>query len=136
MAILNVPALLMLGCVLAGFTGGWTYLPAALGIAAGLFAIAVALSGWVAVTAPYAVPPSQNAFASGGAGQGCAAVGVALLAVLTALILGLPLLGLLAFTLLVPPAWGSALLLVGPAYGLAVGAAVRRAAAALGRTQP
>jgi ABC-2 type transport system permease protein len=129
-AAVTFPALLLVAGLLAAVTGGWIYLPPALGIAFALLGIGVAVSGLIAVTAPYAVPPSQNAFGSGGAGQGCTAGVLVIASILAEIAVCLPLLGLLLPALLVPsPALGFALLVVGPAYGLAVGALLRRKAA-------
>ena len=72
-AAVTTPILLLIAGLLAAVTGGWDYVPPALGRALALLAVGVAVSWLVAVTAPYAVPPSQNAFSTGGAGQGCTA---------------------------------------------------------------
>jgi ABC-2 type transport system permease protein len=129
-AAVTCPALLLIAGLLAAVTGGWAYLPPALGIAFGLLGIGVGLSGLVSVTAPFAVPPSQNAFGAGGAGQGCTAGLLTVVALLAEMAVCLPLLGLLLPALLVPSmTFGVALLVVGPAYGLAVGTILRRTAA-------
>jgi ABC-2 type transport system permease protein len=126
-ATVTIPALLLIGGLLAAVTGGWVYLPPALGIAFALLGIGVAVSGLIAVSAPFAVPPSQNAFGSGGAGQGCTAGLLTMVALAAELAVCLPLLALLLPALLVPSrVFGVALLVVGPAYGLAVGAFLRR----------
>jgi ABC-2 type transport system permease protein len=129
-AAVACPVLLLVAGVVAAVTGGWAYVPPALGIAFALVAIGVAVSGWIAVTAPFAVPPSQNSFASGGVGQGCSAGLLTIVALLAEIAVCLPLLGLLLPALLIPShAFGFALLVVAPAYGLAVGSLVRRKAA-------
>jgi ABC-2 type transport system permease protein len=131
-AAVACPAVLLIGGLLAAVTGGWGYLPPALGGAFALLGIGVAVSGLVAVTAPFAIPPSQNAFASGGAGQGLTAGVLAIVGLAAEVVLCLPLLGLLLPALLLPSrALGLALLVVGPAYGLAVGAVLRRQTARL-----
>lgn len=129
-AVVTIPSMLLTAGLLAVITGGWAYVAPALGIALALFLVAVAVSSFVAVTAPYAVPPSQNAFSSGNAGQGCASGALTLVALLVVVGLCLPLLGLLVPALVFQsPAWGLALLVVGPAYGFALGAVVRARAA-------
>jgi len=129
-AVVAVPSLLLITGLLAAITDGWAYVAPALGIALALFLVGVAVSGFVAVTAPYAVPPSQNAFSSGNAGQGCASGVFTLVALLVVVALCLPLLALLLPALLLHSLpWGLALLVVGPAYGFALGAAVRRTTA-------
>lgn len=131
-AVVTVPVLVLLAAGLAAVGDGWAYAPAAVGLALGLFAVTIALSGLVAVTAPIPVPPSQNAFGRGSTGQGCAA-GLAMFgAVLAGGALCLPLLGLLLPALVSSAygaVWGGALLLVGPAYGIAVGHVLRAVAA-------
>jgi ABC-2 type transport system permease protein len=129
-AAVGGPAVLLIGGLLAAVTGGWGYLPSALGIAFALLAIGVAVSGLVSVTAPFAIPPSQNAFGSGGAGQGLTAGLLTIVALVAEVAVCLPLLGLLLPALLIPSrVFGVALLFGGPAYGLAVGALLRRHAA-------
>lgn len=132
-AVVSVPAALLLAVVLAGLTGGWQHVAPALGLALGLLGIVLGLADLLAVTAAYPVPESQSAFGGGGgsAGQGCAAGLLTVGAMLAAVLLALPMLGLLLPALLSGQgtAWGLALLALGPAYGLAVGAALRRAAA-------
>ena len=131
-AVIFVPVLLLLTAILATLTDGWRYAPAALGVTLALYAVAVALSGLLAVVAAYPVPASQNAFSSGNAGQGCASGALTLVAVLAGAALCLPLLGLLLPALLSDRhalAWGLALLLIGPVYGVALGAVLRAAAA-------
>jgi len=129
-AAVTTPILLLVAGVLAAVTGGWDYVPPALGCALALLGVGVAVAGIVAVAAPYPVPPSQNAFSSGGAGQGCTAAGMTVLALLAEVVLCLPLLGLLLPALLIPSVpFGVALLVIGPAYGIALGAVLRRTAA-------
>ena len=121
------PAILVIGLAAAGVSGSARNLPAALGMAFALLATMVGASGLVSVLAPYPVPESRNAFGAGSTGQGCAA-GLYLFIALGGCVVGcLPLL-----LLLVPsffsPAFGFALLMVGPVYGLALGELLRRGA--------
>lgn len=127
--VVVAPLLVLTGVVTATLTDGWSYLPPAFGLALALLLIATAGSGVVAVVAPFAVPDNpRNAFGKGGAGQGCAAglVALVLLAAVTAVCL--PLLVML-LPALHSRAWGWALLVVGPAYGIGLGAALREAGA-------
>ncbi|HEU0103637.1 MAG TPA: hypothetical protein VFR07_15055 [Mycobacteriales bacterium] len=127
-AVVTVPVLLALAAALGALTGGWSYVPAALGTALALLAVGIGLSGLLAVSAPYAVPPSQNAFSTGGAGQGCAASALTVLALGGAIVGCLPLLALL-LPALGSTTWSVVLLVVGPTYGLGVGALLRAHAA-------
>ena len=129
-AVVTVPVVVLSAVGLAALTGGWSVLAPALGCALALLAVAVAASGVVAVRAPFPVPVSSNAFSSGSAGQGCA-TGLLTLVCLGGVVLAcLPLLLLLVPALRsAGPFWGLLLLVVGPAYGAAVGEAVRRASA-------
>jgi ABC-2 type transport system permease protein len=123
------PALILITVVVAAITGGWVYLPPALGLAFGLYAVGLSLSGLLSVNAPYAVPPTQNAFGGGGAGQGCTAGLLTIGAMLAEVVIGLPLFALLIPVLAVSSWWGIVLLVLGPAYGVGVGVLIRRAAA-------
>ena len=130
-AVVTVPTLLVVGVLLAAWTGGWSHLPPSVGTALAVFAVAGALSGLLAVHAPYPVPETQG-FSSGGAGQGCSAGLLLLLSLLTATVACLPVLLLLVPALRSEAyggALGLALLVAGPAYGLAVGTVLRRVAA-------
>ena len=129
-AIVAVPALLLISSLLAAISGGWEYLAPTVGLALALYGVGLGLSGLLAVNAPYAVPPSQNAFGGGGAGQGCSAGLLTLGAMLAEAVICLPLLALLVPGLVTgSPIWGLALLLVGPGYGWLIGGSFRRAAA-------
>ena len=131
-AVVTVPVLLLLTTGLAAVTSGWGYAPPALGVALALFAVSVALSGHLAVSAPFPVPQSQNAFSSGNAGQGFTAGLLTLGALGADLVLCLPLLALLVPWVLSPAhraVLGPALLVLGPAYGVGVGALLRARAA-------
>ncbi len=124
------PLLVLAALVLAALTGGWELLPPAVGCGLALLAVVLGLSGLVSVRAPYAVPPTQNAFGGGSPGQGCAAGALTVAGLVGGVALCLPLLALLLPALVTGrPAWGLALLVVGPAYGLGVGAVLRRYAA-------
>jgi ABC-2 type transport system permease protein len=126
-----VPVLLVLAGVLAAISDGWRYLPPTLGLGLALYGIGLGLSDLLAVYAPFAVPPSQNAFGGGGAGQGCTAGLLTIGAMLAEGLICLPLIALLVVDLGTDtPVLGWVLLVAGPGYGWLVGAAFRRAAAA------
>ena len=129
-ATVTVPTVLIISGLLAVVTGGWEYLPPTIGLALALYGVGLGMSGLLSVNAPYAVPPTQNAFGGGGAGQGCTAGLLTMGAMLAEVAICLPLLALLVPGLLTgSPWWGLALLLVGPGYGWAIGMALRRLAA-------
>jgi ABC-2 type transport system permease protein len=129
-AVVAVPMLLTISLLLAVITGGWQHLPATIGLALALYGVGLGMGNLLAVHAPYVVPPSQNAFGGGGAGQGCTAGLLTMAAMLVEVVLCLPLLALLVPGLVTgAPLWGIALLLIGPVYGGLIGAVARRAAA-------
>jgi ABC-2 type transport system permease protein len=129
-ATVTVPALLITAGLLALVTGGWEYLAPTIGLALALYPIGLGMAGVLSVNAPYAVPPTQNAFGGGGAGQGCTAGLLTLGAMLAEVALCLPLLALLIPGLVTgSPWWGLALLVVGPAYGWLIGSWLRGRAA-------
>jgi ABC-2 type transport system permease protein len=129
-AVITVPVILVIGGVLAVVTGGWEYLAPALGLALALFAVSLGAADVLSVRAPFAVPQSQNAFSGGGTGQGCTAGLLTMVAMFVQFAVCLPLLALLITGLVTgAPAWGIAVLLVGPPYGFVIGALARRSAA-------
>lgn len=129
--VVAAPLVALVGAVLAAVTDGWAYLPAAFGLATALLLVMTAGSGLAAVQAPYAVPENpRNAFSSGGAGQGCAAALVTL-GLLAAGIAACSPLALLLVPALDSATWSWLLLVVGPLYGLVLGAGLRAVAAAL-----
>jgi hypothetical protein len=129
-ALITVPVILLVAGLLAVVTGGWEYLPPAVGLALALYPVSLGASNLLSVHAPFAVPPSQNAFSGGSMGQGCTAGLLTMVAMLAQFLLCLPVLALLIVGLVTgAPAWGIAVLLVGPPYGFVIGALARRAAA-------
>ena len=127
MALVAVPALLLVAGLLAVIAES-RHLPSALGLALALAAVTIAASGLVAVRAPFPVPETTSAFGTGSPGQGCSAGLLTLAALLASAALCLPLLALL-IPALSRPGYGIALLIAGPAYGLAVGSVLRGIAA-------
>jgi len=131
-ALVGVPALVAVGLTLAALTGGWRLLPLALATAGCLLGVALGVGNVLSVRAPYAVPERPTgAFATTGAGQGCAIGLLALLGMASVLALLVPpaavLLGLYAVA---PRGWELLGLVLLPAYGAAVCWAGRRLAAA------
>lgn len=125
----TVPLMVLLGAGLAVLADAERHLPAALGLGAALLLVGAGASSWVSVHAPYAVPENpRNAFSSGNAGQGCLAALVGFGSMFAVAVLCLPLLVLL-LPALGSTGWGWVLLVVGPLYGLAVGAGLRELAA-------
>lgn len=123
------PAVVLVGVGLAALADGWAYLPAALGVAFALLAVQVAVSGLLAVRSPFAVPQRAGGLGGPGTGQGCTAGLLTMVALIAVCVLCLPLLALLLPGLTSGSSgWGVALLAVGPAYGLGVGAVIRRVA--------
>jgi hypothetical protein len=119
--------LLGLGVALLG--DGLRLLPAAVGLALALLLVGTGASAWASVHAPYAMPEDpRNAFSGGGAGVGCSAALVGFGGMLGVVVACLPL-GALLVPALDSTRWAVALLVLGPAYGLAVGAALREVAA-------
>ncbi|MCA1712941.1 MAG: hypothetical protein LC789_15405 [Actinobacteria bacterium] len=126
-----LPLLALAGLLTAALTDGWSYLPAAMGLAIALLLVTTAGSGIAAVQAPYAVPDNpRNAFSSGGTGQGCAAVLVTFGLLAVGLVVCAPL-GSLLIPALHSSTWAWTLLAVGTLYGVVVGALLRRFAASL-----
>jgi ABC-2 type transport system permease protein len=78
-----VPVMLVAGLLLAAFTGGWAYLPAALAIGISGLGAGLAVANVVSVRYPQRVPETRNPFGGGGAGQGC---GVALVFMVCSLV--------------------------------------------------
>lgn len=127
--LLLVPVVVTLAVGFALVTGGQRFVPAALGLSFALLGVGTGLSCLASVYAPFAVPENPtSALSGGGAGAGARTLVVALVQ-----LLGVPLLCLPLLVLLLPAldsvAAGWALLVVGPAYGLALGAVAREVAA-------
>ena len=129
LTVVLAPLALAVGVTVAALGAGDRYLPAALGYAAALLLTAVGASAIPAVLAPYTVPDNpRNAFNGANAGQGCMSGLVTMGCMAGCLVVTLPLLALL-IPALDSSGWAWALLVVGPVYGAAAGAALRRIAA-------
>ena len=127
--LVTAPVVVLLGVGVALLGDGMHLLPAAVGLGLALLLAGTGASAWTSVHAPYAVPEDpRNAFSNGGAGAGCTA-GLVGLGGMAAVLLGcLPLVALLV-PALESTGWALVLLVVGPAYGFALGAGAREAAA-------
>ena len=124
--LLLTPFLVLSGVGVSAVAGTYALLPAALGLAGALLGVGLGLSGLVAVLAPYTVPEDRGS--TFGNGASALAVGLTFAQLLAVPLLCLPLLPLLLAALDGPGA-AYALLVLGPVYGLAVGAGLREAAA-------
>ncbi|MFI7586744.1 hypothetical protein ACIB24_06675 [Spongisporangium articulatum] len=131
-ALIAVPLVVLAGLVLAALGDGWWYLPSALGMALALLAIGLGGAAVQAVIAAWPMPQNATAFSGGGgSGAGFQAFGTSMLLLAGELAALAPLLGLLIPALVMhSTAWSLVLLVVGPAYGAAVGEGLRRVAAA------
>lgn len=125
-ALVTVPILLVLGFGL-GVVGGTEHLATAMGAGLALFFLSLGVSGLVAVAAPFGVPEGTNAFGSGNAGVGARVLVATFGSMLLVVLLALPLVPVLLSDL--RGGSGLAMLLVGPVYGLALGAIGRELSA-------
>lgn len=130
-AVIAVPAMVVVGSALAALTGGWALLPAALAVGADVLGVALGVGNVVSVRAPYAVPERTTAFAATNPGQGCLVGLSAMVGMLAVLGLALPPLILwIGARLVVPSSAAGVLLLLGAGgYGAAVCWGGRRLAA-------
>jgi ABC-2 type transport system permease protein len=127
----------VMATVLAAISGGWAYVPVALGLAAGAAGAGLAVAAVLSVRAPFPMPDARNLFAAGGSGAGCAVALLQLLGLIGQALLALPI-ALLAVAGL---RWSGPLLaavvLVGPLYGYLVWrAGIARAARFVQPRQP
>lgn len=70
-ALVVLPIVTVVGAGIAATTGGWAYLPVAVGLALAGLAAGLATADVVSVRFPVRLPESQNPFAGSGGGQGC-----------------------------------------------------------------
>ncbi len=128
-ALVLVPVLAVGAVVLGVVTGGTAYVPAALGLALALLGTSIGASSISAVLAPFAVPEQPTSpLNGGGTGVGVRSVALAVAQLFAVPVLCLPLLALL-LPALDRPTPGLVLLVVGPLYGLLLGAVLREVAA-------
>ena len=67
-AVFILGAATVMATVLAAISGGWAYLPVALGLAAGAVGAGLAVAAVLSVRAPFPMPDARNLFAAGGSG--------------------------------------------------------------------
>ncbi len=70
-AIVVLPIVVVVGTVVAALTGGWAYLPGAVGFALAGVGAGVATGNVISVRFPLRLPESRSPFAGAGGGQGC-----------------------------------------------------------------
>jgi ABC-2 type transport system permease protein len=129
-AMLTLPLVLFDGFALAAVTGGWAYLPVAVGVGAGLLATMLGVGNYASVRVPQPMPEmTSNLWALSNTGQGATTALIQLAAFSVQSITLTPVVGLLLIGLFVwPPALVAAPLL-GLAYGLTLWQAGLRLAA-------
>jgi ABC-2 type transport system permease protein len=120
-ALLTLPLVLVDGVALAAVTGGWAYLPVAVGVGGGLLATMLGVGNYASVRVPQPMPEmSGNLWALSSTGQGATTAMIQLAAFSVQSFTLVPVVGLLLVGLFVwPPALVAAPLL-GLAYGLAM----------------
>jgi ABC-2 type transport system permease protein len=87
--LLVVPLVAIPATAAAAVTGGWGYLPLAIGLAPGLLGVVLAVGNLVSAWAPYALPDRKNPLAAN-PGQGCVGAIAALSALFVDFIIMLP----------------------------------------------
>jgi ABC-2 type transport system permease protein len=95
--------------------GAWSYLTTGLGLLAASTGVGLAVAALVSVLAPYALPQSENPFATN-TGSGSVKGLLAVAALAATLLLSSPV--SIAAVLLHTPAWGGVILAVGVTYGV------------------
>jgi ABC-2 type transport system permease protein len=118
-ALLTFPLVLVDGLALAALTGGWAYLPVALGVGAGLLATMLGVGNYASVRVPQPLPEmTGNLWALSNTGQGATTALVQLAAFSVQSVMITPVIALVLVGLFVwPPALIAAPLL-GIGYGL------------------
>ena len=114
--IFILSAAVVIATVLAAISGGWVYVPVALGVAAGACGAGLAVAAVISVRAPFPMPDARNLFAAGGSGAGCAVALIQLVGLLVQGLLALPILALVIAGL----RWRvllAVVAIVGPVYG-------------------
>jgi ABC-2 type transport system permease protein len=103
--------------VLAAISGGWAYVPVALGLAAGTTGAGLAVAAVLSVRAPFPTPDARNLFAAGGSGAGCAVALLQLLGLVSQAVLALPVSALALAGVLWSKPLLAAVAVLGPLYG-------------------
>ncbi len=102
--ILVLPIVLVVGTAVSALTGGWVYLPGALGFAVAGVGAGVATGNVVSVRFPLRLPESRSPFAGAGGGQGCSTGLVLTVCLLAQNVLLLPVVGAGLISLALGPA--------------------------------
>jgi ABC-2 type transport system permease protein len=120
-ALLTLPLVLAGGVALAAVTGGWAYLPVAVGVGAGLLATMLGVGNYASVRVPQPMPEmTSNLWALSHTGHGATTALIQLAAFSVQSFTLVPVVGLLLLGLFV---WAPALIaapLLGLAYGVAM----------------
>jgi ABC-2 type transport system permease protein len=137
-ALLTFPLVLVDGLALAAVTGGWAYLPVALGVGAGLLATMLGVGNYASVRVPQPLPEmTGNLWALSSTGQGATTALVQLAAFSVQSVMVTPVVGLVLAGLFLWPPLLVAAPLLGLAYGLILWqAGLRLAAEWLATHQP
>jgi ABC-2 type transport system permease protein len=117
-AIVVLPIVVVVGTGVAALTGGWVYLPGAVGFALAGVGAGVATGNVISVRFPLRLPESRSPFAGAGGGQGCSTGLVLTVCLLAQNLLLLPVVG----AGLISVALGPAALVVTVPLALAYGA--------------
>lgn len=129
-ALVVLPIVVAVGTVVAALTGGWVYLPGAVGFALAGVGAGVATGNVVSTRFPLRLPESKSPFAGAGGGQGCSTMAILTVCLIVQNVLLLPVLG----AALVSVALGPVSLLVTVPAALAYGGGLWWAGLALATT--
>ncbi len=102
--IIVLPVVVVVGTGVAALTGGWVYLPGAIGFAVAGVGAGVATGNVISVRVPLRLPESRSPFAGAGGGQGCSTGLVLTICLLAQNVLLLPVVGAGLVTLAIGPA--------------------------------
>ncbi|MFG3056459.1 transporter [Kitasatospora sp. NPDC048239] len=123
-----VPVTVVLAVVLAAVTGDWAGLAPAIGLALALLGCGLAVGAVLSVLAPYTMPSDSNPMRNAAPGQSGLVILNSMGSMVGAVLLGLPVGGLLLWALATDgPGWP--VLLAGPPYGALIAALGIRLAA-------
>jgi ABC-2 type transport system permease protein len=119
-AVFLLAAAAVMATALAAISGGWIYLPVALGLTAGVAGAGLAMAAVLSVRAPFPMPDARNLFAAGGSGAGCAVALLQLLGLAGQVVLAVPVAALTLGGLRWSALLLAAVTVVGPVYGYLV----------------
>ncbi len=132
--LLATPVIVVAAVALAAVSGGWSMLPAALLLAAGVLVLVLGASNLSSVLLPVPVPErGDNLFGTSASGQGC--INTALLLVVYAVVAALITPMILPVVLVEPVGWRTFAAVLGLGYATLGGWLLTRAAAASLRTR-